>query len=149
MLKAQTETTLNSLWIKRWRQSAEKTAALAEALPEEKFESRLVPGIRTPGEVLRHIAFWNQHLAASVRGEEPDGTANELPQADYATKARIIEAMKQSAAEVSKALNEEPVWHERKAHEDVLTFLEHTAEHYGQLVVYARLMGIVPPASRE
>jgi hypothetical protein len=30
----------------------------------------------------------------------------------------------------------------------LVTFIEHAGEHYGQLVVYARLLGIVPPASR-
>jgi uncharacterized damage-inducible protein DinB len=36
-----------------------------------------------------------------------------------------------------------------KTIEMLATFIEHTTEHYGQLVVYARLNGIVPPASRE
>jgi uncharacterized damage-inducible protein DinB len=30
----------------------------------------------------------------------------------------------------------------------MISFIEHNCEHYGQLVVYARLQGIVPPASR-
>jgi uncharacterized damage-inducible protein DinB len=149
MAKAQVENTLNSLWIERWEQAARKAAALAEALPEDKLESQLVRGARTPGEVLRHIAFWNQYLAASLRGEEPDGSANELPRSSYGTKATIIEALNRSAAEVTNALGEAQIWQERKTAENVMGFIEHTSEHYGQLAVYARLMGIVPPASRE
>ncbi|HLI87003.1 MAG TPA: DinB family protein [Bryobacteraceae bacterium] len=68
MPKAQLESTLNSLWIEKWEQATQKVTALAEALPEEKFESQLVAGARAPGEVLRHIAFWSQYLAAKLRG---------------------------------------------------------------------------------
>jgi uncharacterized damage-inducible protein DinB len=149
MAKAQVENTLNSLCIERWEQAARKVAALAEVLPEEKLESQLVRGTRAPGEVLRHIAFWNQYLAASLRGEEPDGSASELPRSSYGTKVAIIEALNRSSADVTKALGEEQIWRERKTAENVMTFIEHTSEHYGQLAVYARLMGIVPPASRE
>jgi uncharacterized damage-inducible protein DinB len=148
MAKAQTENTLESLWIERWEQAAKKVGDLAEALPEEKLESRIVPGIRTAGEVLRHIAFWNQYLAASLRGEEPDGSANELPSGSYGTKTSIIEALNRSSKEVSKALSDFQVSREPKTAESVMAFVEHTSEHYGQLVVYARLIGIVPPASR-
>jgi uncharacterized damage-inducible protein DinB len=149
MVKAQLENTLNSLCIERWEQAARKVAALAEALPEEKLESQLVSGARTPGEVLRHIGFWNQYLAALLRGEEPDGSANELPRNSYGTKAAMIDALNRSSADVTKTLGEEQVWRERKTAENVMAFIEHTSEHYGQLAVYARLIGIVPPASRE
>jgi uncharacterized damage-inducible protein DinB len=148
MAKAQTEHTLESLWIERWEQSAAKLAALAEALPEEKLESQLVPGTRTPGEVLRHVAFWNQYLAATLRGEEPDGSANELPRASYSTKTSIIRALNRSSEDVANALSGLQISRERKTAESVLAFVEHTSEHYGQLVVYARLLNIVPPASR-
>jgi uncharacterized damage-inducible protein DinB len=149
MAKAQTENTLETLWIERWEQTAGKLTALAEALPEEKFEVQLVPGIRTPGEVLRHVAFWNQYLAATLRGEEPDGSANELPKGAYSTKASIIEALNRSSKDVTNALGDLQVSRERKTAESVLAFVEHTAEHYGQFVVYTRLLGIVPPAARE
>ena len=46
------------------------------------------------------------------------------------------------------ALRAQPVSANGKTLELILTFLEHNSEHYGQLAVYARLMGIVPPASR-
>ena len=46
------------------------------------------------------------------------------------------------------ALRAQPVSANGKMLELILTFLEHNSEHYGQLAVYARLMGIVPPASR-
>lgn len=148
MAKAQAESTLESLWMERWEQASQKVAALAQALPEGKLESQLVPGARTPGEVLRHIAFWNRYLAASLRGEQPDGSANELPRSAYGTKETVIEALTRSSADVSQALGEEKVLRGRKTAESVLSFVEHTSEHYGQLAVYARLMGIVPPASR-
>jgi uncharacterized damage-inducible protein DinB len=133
--------------IARWEQAGVKLATLAEAFPKEKFEAKTVNGVRTFGDVLRHVAFWNRFVADSVRGKKADETANELPKAEYATKTRILEALQQSTADAASALREHAVL-PRETAEMVLSFVEHTSEHYGQLVVYARLQGIVPPASR-
>ena len=57
-----------------------------------------------------------------------------------------------ASAEISvkaaSPLSERPGPLDAKAAELVMTFVEHTSEHYGQLAVYARLNGIVPPVSR-
>jgi hypothetical protein len=49
---------------------------------------------------------------------------------------------------IAKALRDLPAGLEKTA-AMIITFLEHTSEHYGQLVVYARLNGFVSPASRS
>jgi len=107
-----------------------------------------VDGVRTFGDVLRHVAFWNRYVADSVRGKKADDAANELPKTEYSTKARIVDALKSSAPEAAAALREHPVELDWNNAAMIVTFLEHTSEHYGQLVVYTRLNGIVPPASR-
>jgi uncharacterized damage-inducible protein DinB len=63
-------------------------------------------------------------------------------------KAAVLEALKQSSEDVVRALRDRNGPVDSKAAELLVTFIEHTSEHYGQLVVYARLKGIVPPASR-
>lgn len=148
MAKAQQQETQTTLLTQKWEASCRKLAGLADALPAEKFETRTVAGARTPGEVLRHVAFWNQYVADSLRGKPADDTANELPAAEYRTKAKILEALNRTAADAAAALREAPEPLPLKSAELVVSFLEHTAEHYGQLVAYARLSGIVPPASR-
>ena len=104
--------------------------------------------VRTFGETLRHIAFWNHYLAETLRGKEADGNANELPHADYRTRPRIIEALELTSREVLDVLTKYKDELDQKSAEQVLAFIEHNCEHYGQLAVYSRLAGVIPPASR-
>lgn len=135
--------------LKQWNDLGAKTRALGEALPASAYDEAPAEGARTAGEVFRHLAFWNGWLAAKARGERPDGAANELPKAAAPTKERALAAFDDSVAEAAAALAAGGAG-ELAADLAALyaAFLGHTAEHYGQLAVYARLRGIVPPASR-
>jgi uncharacterized damage-inducible protein DinB len=146
--KAEQENALTTLLVERWEQVSRKIADLAEEFPAEKFESQPVAGLRTCGEVLRHVAFWNQFVADSMHRRKADDTTNELPIAAFPTKASVLEALKQTSRDVAEALRDHNASVDSKTLEVVMPFVEHTSEHYGQLVVYARLIGIVPPASR-
>jgi uncharacterized damage-inducible protein DinB len=137
-----------TLLTERWEQVSRKLTDLAEAIPDEKFEWTPVQGVRTCGDVLRHVAFWNEYVAASLRGKEFNDAANELPRADYPTKASVLDAVRRSAEDVSSALRDHRGSPDAETVKLVMTFNEHTSEHYGQLVVYARQAGVVPPASR-
>lgn len=139
---------LTTLLADRWEQVSRKIESLADILPEDGIERTPVNGVRTYGAVLRHVAFWNQYLADCLDGKAPDGTSNELPLAQHATKANAIAALKRSSAVVGVAIRGRKTSLDPKTTELIVTFLEHTSEHYGQLVVYCRLMGIVPVASR-
>lgn len=139
---------VGNLLAERWEQISRKIAELAEEVPVEKFESTPVAGARTVGEVLRHVAFWNQYVVDSLRGKSANDTANELPLSEYPTKASVLEALRRSAEDVAKGLRNSQSVPNLKTAELVVPFVEHTAEHYGQLVAYCRLMGIVPPVSR-
>jgi uncharacterized damage-inducible protein DinB len=100
--------------------------------------------VRTFGDVLRHVAFWNRYVAQVARGAQADDSANELPKAEYATKEEAIAALTESAAVALEALRG-GMDSEKAALAE--SFIEHTCEHYGQLVVYARMAGVVPPVS--
>jgi len=146
--KAVQKETLSTRLIARWEQAGNKLATLAEEFPAEKYESTPADGVRTFGDVLRHVAFWNQYVAQCARGKKADEASNELPKAEYSAKTRIVDALKRSTADASAALSEHQAGLDAETAEMVVTFIEHTSEHYGQLVVYTRLNGIVPPASR-
>jgi len=146
--KAAQQTTVSTILIGRWEQAARKLATLAEAFPPDKLESTPVKGTRTVGDVLRHVAFWNRYVADSASGRKADDSANELPKAEYSTKAQVLKALQQSAANATAALRTHPGELPPATAEMVMSFIEHTSEHYGQLVAYARNQGIVPPASR-
>jgi uncharacterized damage-inducible protein DinB len=140
--------TLVTVLIGRWEQMTRKIAALAAEFPEEKFEDRPAEGVRTFGDVLRHLAFWNQYVADSLNEKRADDSANEVSRVTYPTKARMVEVLKSSSAEAMAALRWQRPDLDPKTVELVVTFIEHTCEHYGQLVVYSRLAGVTPPATR-
>src|SRR5688572_5394184 len=52
-----------------WTEVGEKLVKMAEEFPEDKFEYKPANGVRTFGDVLRHVAFWNQWVAKAARGE--------------------------------------------------------------------------------
>ena len=146
--KAVQNETVSVKLIEHWQQVCRKLTALAEEIPENRFDYRPADGVRTIADVLRHAAFWNQYVTDSARGRKGDDTANELPKEGFSTKTRIVDALKRSAADAADALKDNPSGLTPEIAEMVVTFIEHNCEHYGQLVVYARMNGIVPPASR-
>ena len=129
----------------RWSEIGDKIVLLAEEFPAAEYEFRPADGTRSFAEQLRHVAFWNDWVRESLAGKEPDGTANEIPAAKYRTKKDILAALRKSFDGVAKAVSakngDAPL-------DTLVAFIEHNGEHYGQLVLYSRLKGIVPPASR-
>jgi hypothetical protein len=134
--------------LKQWTDIGDKVVKMAEEFPEDKYEFRPVPGVRTFGDQLRHVAFWNGFVAKSARGEKADGKLNELPKTEYSTKAAVVKVLKSSLAEATAQLKQGAATPSQKLLDLWVSFTEHSGEHYGQLVVYYRLNGIVPPASR-
>ena len=131
-----------------WNEIGEKFVKLAEEFPEEKYEYKPAATVRSFADVLRHVAFWNDYVAKAARGEKPDGRQNELPKAQYATKGAIVSALKSSLTAAAAELKKAPASPEPRATSLWSSFTTHTSEHYGQLVVYYRMNGLVPPASR-
>ena len=141
----------------------------AEAMPEDKFdfspEKLNVPGsdykgVRTFGEQLKHVAASNYLIWSPITGEKPPDTVNEGKGPDnMRAKADIIKYLKDSFAFGHKAvatLNSsnlvEPIT-SSSGRPTTRLFLAtfapaHCFDHYGQLIEYLRMNGIVPPASR-
>lgn len=135
----------------RWTDIGEKLVALAESVPEESYAYRPVPEVRSFAEQLRHVAFWNDYLRDTLRGEDADGAANELSPTDYPGRAEILPALRESfdgvRAELAKGSGKRGAGADDKWLDLAVSYVDHAAEHYGQLVVYARLCGVIPPAS--
>ena len=145
---AKPDPTHRDILLKHWSDIGEKIVKMAADFPEDKYEFRPSASVRTFADNLRHVAFWNGFVAKNARGEKADGKANELPKAEYATKTKIVAALKSSLADATAQLKNGPVTPSAKLTDLWVSFTEHSGEHYGQLVVYYRLNGIVPPASR-
>ena len=141
----------------------------AEAMPEAKFdfspEKLSLPGsdykgVRTFGEQLKHVAASNYLIWSPITGEKPPDTVNDGKGPDnMKAKADILKYLKDSFAFGHKAvatLNDsnlvQPIPRNNKPPTTRLflaTFASaHAFDHYGQLIEYLRMNGIVPPASR-
>jgi uncharacterized damage-inducible protein DinB len=141
----------------------------AEAMPEDKFdfspEKLNLPGsnykgVRTFGEQLKHIAAANYLIWSPITGEKPPDTVNDGKGPDnMKTKAEIIKFVKdsfafghKSVATLNSANLVEPItWRNGRPTTRLFqaTFAAaHCFDHYGQIVEYLRMNGIVPPASR-
>lgn len=139
----------------------------AEAMPEEKFdwspESWNLPGANFKG--VRTFAFEVKHIAASNNALWSPLTGDQFP-VDFIggngpesvkTKAEIIQFLKDSFALGHKAAATlttqnmlRTVGNSKSSRlHRALFAVEHALDHYGQMVEYLRMNGIVPPASRD
>ncbi len=131
-----------------WSEITDKLITMAEDFPEAKYDFRPAEGVRTFAEQLRHVAFWNMYVAKTMQGEKIDPAINELSKTEYPTKASIVAVLKSTAGDATAQMKQQNPVPAALAIRVFNTFTEHAGEHYGQLVVYYRLNGIVPPESR-
>jgi len=139
----------------------------ADAMPADKYgfapTDGEFKGVRTFGQMVKHLSATNYILAAAALGEEPPADAgDELGPKTVRTKAEILNYLNGSFAQLHKAIdaisqNTAPVKSSPisplKAAEAtrlalVVESLVHAFDHYGQMVEYLRMNGVVPPASR-
>jgi len=139
----------------------------AEAMPDDKFNfspaSLNLPGsayagVRTFAVEVRHIAASNYFLWSPLTGDKlPDGLNDGNGPENLKTKADIIRFLKDSFALGHKAaatlttdnmLQNAPGSKNSRLHRAEFA-VAHTYDHYGQMVEYLRMNGIVPPASRS
>ena len=119
---------------------------MANDFPEDKYDFRLKPEMRSFGAVIVHIASGNIYAAKAGRGENVNW--DELDPNNYKTKAEAVALLEKSIADANATLKTLPDASFAKSVEPWLSVTEHTAEHYGLLVAYYRANSLVPPASR-
>ena len=134
--------------VARWSEVGDKVVELARAVPEDAYEFRPAAEVRTFADQLRHVAFWNDYARDALRGATPDSSANELPRRQYPDKPSVVEALRKSFDDVRDEIVRRDGTLGAQDVDTVVSSIEHAGEHYGQLAVYARLRGVVPPASR-
>jgi uncharacterized damage-inducible protein DinB len=143
--------------LQNWNEIGRKLIAMAEDFPEAKYDFKPVPVQRSFAEQLLHVAGSNDLFTAVAKGEKP---VDDESRANYKTKAAVVAYLRKSfddGAAVIKAkgyagLAQTVV--SAESHETLqlsdlaYELIEHSGEHYGQLVVYYRVAGMVPPESR-
>ena len=140
-----------------WNEIGRKLTAMAEDFPEEKYDFKPTPAERSFAEQLLHAAGSCYYFTNTVTGQKlPAGD----PKRDqYKSKADIVAFVKKSFADGATAIQakgekgmttEVDYFPGQKSRVLDIAYgiIEHSGEHYGQLVVYYRLAGLVPPESR-
>jgi hypothetical protein len=138
----------------------------AEAMPEDKFnfspESLNIPGseykgVRTFAVQVKHVAASNYFIWSPLTGDKlPEGLKDGNGPENLKTKADIIRFLKDSfalghkgAATLTTENMLQAPEHSKSARLYLAKFgVAHAYDHYGQMVEYLRMNGIVPPASR-
>jgi uncharacterized damage-inducible protein DinB len=137
----------------------------AEAMPEDKFgfapSNGEFKGARTFAQQIKHVAAVNYELGGALLEQKPPVDLNyEEGPASMTSKADVMKFLKESFVYVHRAIstiNETNLVGTVKSPfgEAYVTRLglaaavaSHGNDHYGQMVVYLRMNGIVPPASR-
>jgi len=141
-----------------WMNNGNKLIEMAEEFPEDKYDYQPTKEVRTFGEIIHHIAAVNLRYVRQAQGQpyNPDEFAAEK----FTTKVDVVSLLKRSYQEgaelIQPGTDAQMLEAVKNPYGDYTTSryaywmqaVEHAAEHYGNLVVYYRLNGIVPPASR-
>jgi hypothetical protein len=137
----------------------------AEAMPEDKYSfaptNGEFKGVRNFGQQVKHVAAANYMFTAAIMSEKPPvELGGENGPDSLKTKAEIVQFLKDSYAYAHKAYNTinesnatgqvQSPFGPNKVSRLGLAVLNvgHNFDHYGQMVEYLRMNGIIPPASR-
>lgn len=128
----------------------------AEKVDEGMYAFKPVPEVRSFGQIVGHLADDNYLICAAANGEKPPAEGIEKTKT---TKADLVKALADSLAYCGKAyagLTDAkgaelvPFFGRQMARVSILDFnTAHNYEHYGNLVTYMRMKGIVPPSSEK
>jgi len=164
-LCAQAGPTLASDLLKDWRAQKETMMRIADAMPEASFGFRATPPERSYGEQILHVAGANIMLMKFLGGKTPAPTIDDADLSVFGLKATSKAAILKTlsdAYDYGEAVLREfqdaqlreavkgPRWIGDATRAKMVYYtLGHAQDIYGQMAVYLRLNGIVPPASRR
>ena len=147
----------------RWNDIGNTLVAMAKDFPEDKYDFKVQKDQRTFAQNLLHAAALDFVLLRRVSGSNvgPDFGEGDNPSRDvFKTKADVVKFVQEAVADGAQVIqqqgdagldNTSKFFGNRLAHNSsIRTFaIEHSGEHYGQLVVYYRANNLVPPDSRR
>jgi uncharacterized damage-inducible protein DinB len=147
----------------RWNYIGNKLIAMAQDFPEDKYDFKVQKDERTFALNLLHAAALDFVLIRRVSGSNvgPDfGEGDNPTREQFKTKADVVKFVQEAVADGAQVIQQQgdagldnttKFFGNRMAHNSsIWTFaIEHSGEHYGQLVVYYRANNLVPPDSRR
>jgi len=149
--------------LERWNDIGNKLVAMAKDFPKTNTTSRCRRTSATFAQNLLHAAALDFVLIRRVSGTNvgPDFGEGDNPSRDaFKTKADVVKFVQDAVADGAQVIQQQgdagldktsKFFGNRLAHNSsIWTFaIEHSGEHYGQLVVYYRANNLVPPDSRR
>jgi hypothetical protein len=153
--------------LKQWNEIGRKLIAMAEDFPENKYDFKAAPSTGTFAERMIHGAAANYFFTNLALGQKPP-SEEDPPRAQFKNKAAIVAYVKKSFADGAAAIKSkgnkgisalviDPFAEDvpGNANKDQIRLgdlafglVEHSGEVYGQLSVYYRAAGMIPPESR-
>jgi uncharacterized damage-inducible protein DinB len=146
----------------RWNDIGNKLIAMAQDFPEDKYDFKVQKDERSFALNLLHAAALDFVLIRWISGSNigPEFGEGDNPTRDqFKTKADVVKFVQEAVADGAKVITQQgdagldrtTKFGKRLAHNSTIwTFaIEHSGEHYGQLVVYYRANNLVPPDSRR
>jgi uncharacterized damage-inducible protein DinB len=146
----------------RWNDIGNKLIAMAKDFPEDKYDFKLQKDERTFAENLLHQAAFQYVVARRASGTSigPDFGDGDNPSREaFKTKADVVKFVQQAVADGASVIQQQgdagldktAKWGKQLVRNSYLwmSAIEHSVEHYGQLVVYYRANNMVPPESRR
>jgi len=139
-----------------WEQITGYITQVAEETPEADYGYRPTESVRTIGEMIAHVAGAQNLMCAAALGDAPR-SEDEIERATT-TKADLVAALKASTAYCAKAYAQSDaalqapaqLFGQQQTRFYAVTLnATHNGEHYGNLITYLRMQGIVPPSSRR
>ncbi|MBA3670635.1 MAG: DinB family protein [Gemmatimonadaceae bacterium] len=138
-----------------WKDAAHNIAESAVDMPADKFSFRPTAGVRSFGELVAHVAGAEQMFCAIALGEKPP--AEDAVEKSATTKAALIAALAASSSACDRAYAQSDsasaaainlFGQPRTRLHALLMNATHDNEHYGNIVTYLRMNGLVPPTSK-
>ena len=143
----------------QWNDIGGKLVTMAEDFPEDKYDFKPTAAQRTFAEQMLHAAASMYYFTDPAQGQKPRYPDD--PKRDgLKTKAEIVAFTKRCVEDgaamikskgdkgMSEWITEPESKHQVQISDLAYSLAEHSGEHYGQLVVYYRQTGLVPPESR-
>ena len=137
-----------------WNTLKKNLSASAAKMTESDYAFKPTPQVRSFGQIIGHLANEHYSICAGAKGEKSPSTADFEK---VTSKAELVAALDKSIAycdgvytSVTDASGTQPVevFGEKMMRLGALQLnLTHSSEHYGNLVTYMRLKGVVPPSS--
>ena len=157
--KAAPAASASQVVLSQWNEIGRKLIAMAEDFPEDKYDFKPVPGVRSFAEQMLHASNGMYFFTNPARGQKPP-SEEDPKRENYKSKAELVAFVKKCVEDGAAAIKSkgdkgmaewftDPESKQQMQYSDsAYGLIEHSGEHYGQLVVYYRLSGLVPPESR-